>query len=256
MSKRQRFVIVSLVLSLGLIGTQLVRVEHRYQAIVVFGGISYALSAWALSGDLKGVEWLTVLILPLLYPVSVGLFYFLLPERLLSRLVILGVFGVGMYALLLTENIFSVAAIRTIQLLRAAHAVGFLLTLVTAFFLFDTIWSFRLSFYSNGALVALVSFPLFLQGLWSYRLSEQKIERRTFSYSLALALGLGQIALALSFWPVTVPVGSLFLVTMAYVVLGISQYHFSGRLFRKMLYEYIGVGIIVLVTTFLVTRWG
>jgi hypothetical protein len=256
MNKRKRFVIVSLLLSLGLLGTQLVRVEHRYQAIVVLGGISYALSAWALSDDLKGVEWFTVLVLPLLYPISVGLFYFLLPERLLSRLVILGVFGVGMYALLLTENIFSVAAIRTIQLLRAAHAVGFLLTLVTAFFLFDTIWSFRLPFYANGALVALCSLPLFLQGLWSYRLSERKIEKRTLKYSLALALGLGQIGMALSFWPVTVPVGSLFLVTMAYVGLGISQYHFAERLFRKTLYEYLGVGVIVIVATFLVTRWG
>lgn len=256
MSKRKRFVLVSLLLSLSLVGTQLVRVEFRYQAIVVFGGISFALSAWALSEGLKGVEWLTVLTLPVLYPVSVGLFYFLLPERLLTRLVILGVFGIGMYALLLTENIFSVAAIRTIQLLRAAHAVGFLLTLVTAFFLFDTIWSFRLPFYANGALVGLASLPLFLQGLWSYRLGEERIEKRTLQYALALVLGLGQIALALSFWPVTVPVGSLFLVTMVYVGLGISQYHFSSRLFHKTLYEYLGVGIIVLVTTFLVTRWG
>jgi hypothetical protein len=256
MSKRKRFVVVSLLLSLGLLGTQLVRVEHRYQAIIVLGGISYVLSAWALSEDLKGVEWITVLTIPLLYPVSVGLFYFLLPERLLSRLVILGVFGIGMYALLLTENIFSVAAIRTIQLLRAAHAVGFLLTLVTAFFLFDTIWSFRLPFYSNGVLVAVCSFPLFLQGLWSYRLGEQRIEKQTVQSSIALALGLGQIALALSFWPVTVPVGSLFLVTMAYVGLGISQYHLAGRLFRRTLYEYLGVGVIVLITTFLVTKWG
>lgn len=256
MSKRKRFVLVSLLLSLGLLAIQFVRVEHRYQAIVILGGLSYALSAWALSEDLKGVEWVTVLTLPLLYPVSVGLFYFLLPERILTRMLILIVFGVGMYALLLTENILSVAAIRTIQLLRAAHAVGFLLTLVTAFFLFDTILSFRLPFFVNGVLVTAASFPLFLQGLWSYRLSEERVEQRTVRFSSALAVGLGQIALALSFWPVTVPVGSLFLVTMAYVGLGISQFHFSGRLFRKTLYEYLGVGIIVLVTMFLVTRWG
>ena len=256
MNKRKRFVLVSLLLSLGLLATQFVRVEYRYQAIILFGGFSYALSAWALAEDLKGVEWLTVLCLPCLYPVSVGLFYFLLPERLFTRLAIMGVFGVGMYALLLTENIFSVAAIRTIQLLRAAHAVGFLLTLVTAFFLFDTIWSFRLPFYLNGVLVALASLPLVLQGLWSYNLGENEIGKRTLQYAAGLAFVLGEIALALSFWPVTVAVGSLFLVSMAYVGLGISQFHFSGRLFRKTLYEYLGVGIIVLVTMFVVTRWG
>ncbi len=256
MSKRKRFVFVSLLLSLGLLGTQFVRVDYRYQAIVLLGGISYAFCAWSLAEDLHGVEWLTALILPVVYPVSVGLFYFLLPERLMTRLLILGVFGVGMYALLLTENIFTVAAIRTIQLLRAANAVGFLLTLVTAFFLFDTVWSFRLPFYANAILVGVASFPLFLQGRWSVELTEGRIEQRALLYSFYLALGMGELALALSFWPVTVPVGSLFLVTMVYVGLGISQYHFMGRLFRKTLYEYLGVGIIVLVTTYLVTSWG
>lgn len=256
MNKRKRFVLVSLLLSLSLLGAQFVRVEHRYHAIVLLGGISYTASAWALSEGLRGVEWMTVLTLPVLYPVSVGLFYFLLPEAAMTRVAILGIFGVGMYALLLTENIFSVAAIRTIQLLRAAHAVGFLLTLVTAFFLFDTIWSFRLPFAVNGMLVALASFPLFLQGLWSYRLGEERIERSTLAYAAGLAFGLGQIAMAISFWPVTVAVGSLFLVTMTYVGLGITQFHFSGRLFRRTINEYLGVGILVLVTTYLVTRWG
>ncbi len=256
MSKRKKFVLVSLLLSIGLLGIQFIGVEYRYQAILLLGIASFVLSAIVFAEDLHGIEWLTVLTLPVLYPVSVGLFYFLLPERVISRLLILVVFGVGMYALLLTENIFSVAAIRTIQLLRAAHAVGFLLTLVTAFFIFDTIWSFRLPFFVNGPLVSLSSFPLLLQGLWSYELSERKLSLKALLYSFVLSLGLGEVALALSFWPVTVPVGSLFLVTTAYVGLGISQYHFSERLFKKTLYEYLGVGIIVLVTTLLVTKWG
>jgi hypothetical protein len=256
MSKRKKFILVSVLLSLSLLGAQFVRVDYRYEAIVLLGGLSFALSAWSLAEDLNGVEWLTVLALPVLYPISVGFFYFLLPERLISRLAVLGVFGIGMYALLLTENIFSVAAIRTIQLLRAAHAVGFLLTLVTAFFLFDTILSFRLPFYANGPLVMLASVLLFLQGLWTYDLSERRIDRRTILYSATLTLIMGEVALVLSFWPVTVPVGSLFLVTIAYIGLGVSQYHFVGRLFRRTLYEYLGVGLVVLLTTFLVTKWG
>lgn len=256
MSKRKRFILVSLLLSLGLLALQFIREEYRYQAIILFGGLSYGLSAWALSDDLKGIEWVTVLTLPFLYPVAVGMFYFLLPVGTLSRIGILGIFGVGMYALLLTENIFSVAAIRTIQLVRAAHAVGFLLTLVTAFFLFDTIWSFRLPFFANGLLVGIAAFPLYLQGLWSYLFDEDRIVGRILQTSLILAYGLGQIAMALSFWPVSVAVGSLFLVTMVYVSLGIIQFHLAGRLFRRILYEYMGVGIIVLVITFLVTSWG
>lgn len=117
MTKRMKLVIVAVALSLGLLGIQSIDIDARYQAIGLLAGVAYGLSAWALFNDLKGTEWLTVLILPVLYPVAVALFYFLLPVRILSRVAILSIFGIGMYALLLTENIFSVAAIRTIQLL-------------------------------------------------------------------------------------------------------------------------------------------
>lgn len=256
MTKRRKFLLVALVLAFGLVGTQLMQVEYRYEALAVLGFLAYGLSAWALFDDLKGVEWLTILALPTLYPISVGLFYFLLPERLLSRIFVLLLFGVGMYALLLTENIFSVAAIRTIQLLRAAHAVGFLITLVTSFFLFDTIWSFRWPFWLNGLLVGGVSFPILLQGLWSVELAEGTLTRRSWLFGGLLSLALAQVSMGLSFWPVSISVGSLFLVSMMYVALGIAQQHFMGRLFQRTLFEYLGVGAVVVLTLTLLTSWG
>ncbi len=256
MTKRRKFLLVSFLLALGLVATQLVQVEFRYHALVVLVFLAYGLSAWSLFDDLKRVEWVTVLTLPTLYPVSVGLFYFLLPEGVLSRVFVLGLFGVGMYALLLTENIFSVAAIRTIQLLRAAHAVGFLIALVTAFFLYDTMWSFRWPAWMNGLWVMGFSFLLFLQGLWSAELSEGSISKRTWLFGILTSFALAEVAVGLSFWPVSIAVGSLFLVSMFYVALGISQQYFMGRLFAKTLQEYIGVGVVVLLTLTLLTQWG
>lgn len=256
MTKRRKFLLVSFLLTLGLVGTQLVQVEYRYHTLAVLAFVAYGLSAWALFDDLKGVEWLAVLSLPTIYPVSVGLFYFLLPSGLVSRVFVLLLFGVGMYALLLTENIFSVAAIRTIQLLRAAHAVGFLLTLVTAFFLYDTMWSFRWPFWMNGLWVMVFSFLLLLAGLWSAELVEGTLSKRTWLFGILASMGLAEIAIGLSFWPVSIAVGSLFLVSMMYVALGISQQYFMGRLFQKTLQEYIGVGVVVLITLTLLTPWG
>ena len=256
MTKRRKFLLVSFLLTLGLVGTQFMQVEFRYQAVMVLAFVAYGLSAWALFDDLNGIEWLTLLALPTLYPVSEGLFYFLLPEGLLSRIFVLSLFGVGMYALLLTENIFSVAAIRTIQLLRAAHAVGFLLTLVTAFFLYDTMWSFRWPFLMNGLWVMSFSFLLLLQGLWSAELLEGSMSKKTWLFATFLSLGLAEVAVGLSFWPVSITVGSLFLVAMMYVALGLSQQYFMGRLFGKTLREYLGVGIVVLLTLTLLTPWG
>ena len=83
-----------------------------------------------------------------------------------------------MYALLLTENIYAVAANRTIQLVRAAHAVGFLLTVITAIFLIGTVFGLRLPFLANGIMVAVILWPLFLKGLWSATF--QKVFLRQF----------------------------------------------------------------------------
>jgi hypothetical protein len=254
MTKRMKLVIVAVALSLGLLGIQLIDVDARYQAIGLLAGVAYGLSAWALFNDLKGTEWLTVLILPVLYPVAVALFYFLLPVRLLSRVMILSIFGIGMYALLLTENIFSVAAIRTIQLLRAAHAVGFLLTLLVAFFLWDTLFSFRLAPWWNALGVGITSLPLVLQGLWSVNL-EEKISREVVNSSLGLSWGLMSLALMISFWPVTITIASLFLVTGLYVGLGLIQNRMSGRLFKKTISEYLWVSGLVVGLTFLLARW-
>lgn len=254
MTKRMKLVIVSVALSLGLLGIQSIDIDSRYQAIGLLAGVAYGLSAWALFDDLKGREWLTVLILPVLYPVAVALFYFLLPVRLLTRALILSIFGIGMYALLLTENIFSVAAIRTIQLLRAAHAVGFLLTLLVAFFLWDTLFSFRLAPWWNALGVGITSVPLILQGLWSVNL-EEKISREVLNNSLGLSWGLASLAWMISFWPVTITIASLFLVTGLYVGLGLVQNRMSGRLFQKTVAEYLWVSGLVVGLSFLLARW-
>jgi len=254
-SKRQKFIISAALLSASLLTIQLTNVSWRYQAIFGLTILTYLLSAWSLREGVSGIEWLTVLILPTLFTAGVGLFYFLLPASWLARLPVAALYGLGLYALLLTENIFSVAAIRNIQLLRSAHAVGFLLTLLTAFFLYDTILSFRLPFWLNFVFVFLVSLPLFIQGLWSVKL-EEKISGQIWFYSLALSLIVAEGALALSFWPVTVSAGSLALITIMYVVLGLTQHYLSQRLFKRTINEYLTVGIIVLAVILITTHWG
>lgn len=255
MTKRKKLAITAFLLSLGILGIQSVDIEARYQAIGLLAGVAYGLSAWAMFGDLHGVEWLTVLILPVMYPISVALFYFLLPERILSRAMLVGFFGIGMYALLLTENILSVAAIRTIQLLRAAHAVGFLLTLLVAFFLWNTIFSFRLYPWWNALLVFLTAWPLCLQAIWNVNL-EEVVSREIKINSLGLSWGLACLALVISIWPMTIAVASLFLVSSLYVGLGLVQHRLSGRLFKKTINEYLWVGVAVLAITFSLTKWG
>lgn len=254
--KRKKFVITALILVLGLLGIQLFGLTSwQYQAIGILAVLTYFLSAWSLNEGLSGIEWLTILLLPFLFTVGMGFFYFLTPELWAVRLPVAILYGFGLYSLLLTENIFSVAAIRTIQLLRSAHAVSFLLTLITSFFIYNVILSFRQSPWLNFLLIFFLNLLLFLQGLWCINL-EEKITRKIWIYSLALSLVIGEISLVFSFWPVTVAVGSLSLTTSLYIVLGLGQHYLSERLFKRTLNEYIGVGIAVLIVIFLTTRWG
>lgn len=252
MSKRKRFVLVSLFLTFGLWTTQLIPFDQRYEAIIFFFGLSILFSVWALASDLAGIRWLTILILPALYPLSVALFYFLLPQEPISQVVLLSLFGVGMYALLLTCNIYSVAASRTIQLLRAAHAVGFLLTIMTSIFLIGTIFGFRLPFWANGLLVALCLFPLFLSGIWSSTL-EPRVARGVWQQSLIFACTGGEIAMAVSLLPMSPLVSSIVVSGYLYVILGLLQQRAQDRLFRRTIQEYVLIGIMVIFAALFVT---
>lgn len=256
MSKRRKFVIASFLLSLGLLSTQFVTfgLIYRYIAIGALFFVSYLISAWALFEDLKGVEWLVVVPMPGLYAVSVALFYFLLPEALVSKIAVFVVFSLGAYASFLTGNIYSVAAIRTIQLLRAAHAVGFLLILTTSLLFYNTILSFRMPFFVNALLVFLVSFPLVLNGLWSITL-ELVLSKRLLWCSGVIAGVLAEIMVVLSCLPVTVWIGSLVLVAGMYLLLGLMQHCLQERLFRKTVREYLMVGVFILVVMMMVTPW-
>lgn len=247
MRKRQKFVVTAVLLAVGLWGVQLSPLEWRYGLIVLLAATAWVMSAWSLREGLGGIEWLTVLLPQVLFTAGVGFFYILLPGYWAARLGVIILFGIGQYALLLTANIFSVAAFRTIALLRAASAVGFVMTILTGFLLFDTILSFRQPPWINMVTVGMAAGLLLLGALWSVGL-EEKLNRQVVTYSLWLAGLLGLWAGVISLWPVTVAVSSLFLTTMLYVYLGISQHHFSQRLVKRTVWEYVTVGMVVLAT--------
>lgn len=254
MRRREKFVIASILLSLGLLGVQFVPLDFRYWAVLVLGLISYLISAWALSDDLRRFEWATILPFPTLYASAIGLFYFLLPENIVSRFLILGVFGIGMYALFLTSNIFSVAKGRTIQLLHAAHAVGLLFTLITSLFFTNTIFSLRLPFYLNGLLVGLTHFPLILMSLWSVEL-EQRISKDVVLFTSLTTLILIEISILLSFFPFGIWNYSLLIMAILYIALGILHNFLRGILFENTVREYSLVAIFVGIVFVLIFPW-
>jgi hypothetical protein len=255
MSKRRRFVITSLVLSLGFIGIQFLEGQLRFWAIGILSLLSCLSFIWSLYEGLGKDLTLMTLILPPLFTAGVGIFWFLLPSTILARLPVTILYGLGIYALCLTMNIYTVAAIRNIALLRAARGVGFVLTLLTFFLIFDAILSLKIPYWANSLLAFAFSFPLFLQGFWSIPL-EKKFSSDLVPLAVTSALIIGEVAMCLFFWPVTVVGGSLFLTIAVYVLLGLGQAKLEQRLFAQTVKEYLVIGIVVFIGMFLVTHWG
>lgn len=276
LSKRQKFVIATLILFAGII---LIRVglgeflPWRFRA-ALFAVLTFIVSTFAIyDEDYKGVEWFMLPILPSFFAISSALIFPLLPARLdyflgialrpdtslimslFLKLVFLAIFLTGYYASLLTSNIFNVAAVRGIQLLRVAHSIGFLVTVTTSLFFYIVISSFHLSSFVNFVAIFLVTFPLALFAMWSVNL-EPKIGESVRNFSILIALVLAQVAWILSFWPVGVSIFALFLAAMFYELVGIVQYHLGEKLNSKIANEFIIVAIAVFLLTIFTTVWG
>lgn len=254
LTKRKEFVVITAGATAGFIGMQFATPGIHFWLVFFLGALALLLSAIGLREGLKGIKYGMLLLLPVAYTVSLGLFYFLLPVRWLTRLPVAMLYAVGMYAILLVENIYNVAVNRSIQLLRVAHAVGLLATLATLYFFFNTLFSFRFQAPVNMITVFFVQFPLILQSLWSVDLHE-KLSGRLILYSLAFSLIGAEAALVISYWPLKPILASLLLVTFNYTLIGIGQHALAKRLFRKYIVEYSLVFTVVLLLIIVSTRY-
>ena len=254
LSKRQKIITASVLVSLGLLSTQLVDFNLRFRFIAGLGVLAGALSLWALWEGLNLTKGLVLLILPTFFTVAVASFYFLLPVRWLTRLPVAFLFGLFFYLLLLSQNVFNVASIRTIPLYRAASTATFLFTLLSAFFIYNVIYAFNQLFLWNGVAVALVSFPLILQTFWSLEM-EDRINLPIIVSSLILAGVLGELAVSFSFWPMANTIWSLSLSSAMYVLVGITTQILRAREDHRRIWEYLVIGGVALLVGFILTSW-
>jgi len=255
LNKRQKIIIASVLLTFGLLSTQLVDFNLRFKFLAGLALLAYFVSLWALWEGISLLKAIVLLILPTLFTLGLASFYFLLPVRWLTRLPVAFLFGLSFYLLLLSQNVFNVASIRTIPLYRAASTAAFLFTLITAFFLFNVIHAFHLLFIWNFLLVFIVSFILILQIFWSIEMKE-KLDTTILVQSFILSLCLGEISLALSFWPMVTTMWSLTIASSMYVFAGLSIHILRDRISRRVVWEYLTIGTFVFLVAFLTTSWG
>jgi hypothetical protein len=255
--KRQKFVI-----SVGLLSIILFLAEHlglQQHDTAVFISVSVAvltniLLYWALRSDLKGNFTAIIFILPFIYSLAFGLFYFVIPAQFFARVILTGLYAFGLYSLFLSQNIFTVASIRTIALLSGARIVSFVITLISFFFLTNVIFTLHLSIIPTALLLFICTYLLITHSIWTYAL--QKVNYSLPLWNLGLTLCLVEAGTVLWFWPSSPTVLALFLTGFYYTLVGLSHVWLEKRLFRSVLWEYIWVGVIVFIVLQLFSSWG
>lgn len=256
LSKRGKFVIVVVFLSFFIFVLQYQFGQSGFFTVPALAVLTDMMLFFVLRGDLKERFSIPIFILPFFYSLAFGYFYFLLPVEIFPRILITGLFAFGLYSLLLCQNIFTIASIRTIALLSGARIVSFVLTLFTFFLLGNVLYSLHLSLFPTAALVFFSSFFLTLYSLWTYALQLQTLSRTLILWASVISLCLSEIASILWFWPSSPTILSIFLTGFLYTTLGLCHVWLERRLFKGVLWEYVWVGFIVCVLLVSLTQWG
>jgi hypothetical protein len=253
-SKRRVFVIAVLVLSIVLFVSQYQFGRSGIYVAVILAVLTDIFLYFAVKDDIKGNFSWKIFILPTLYSLSFGLFYFLIPARLLARGVLTILFAFGLYSLYLSQNIFIIGSVRTIALLSGARIVSFVIALISFFFLTNIALTLHLFILPLLLIMAVYTYPLIYHCLWTYNL--QKTATGIPVWVGLLTVCLLEVMAGLWFWPSSPTVSALFLTGFFYTLVGLSHVWLERRLFRGVLWEYVWVGVVVFFVLMLFTPWG
>jgi hypothetical protein len=261
MSKRIKYFISSLIGALAFYLYLGLPVESKYYGLMLMLVI-VVFCFWFGLGIIFEASFETRImsvLLPLLWTIGFGLFSVLLPLNWLNLLIITGSFGVILYVIFLAENVFLVAiGYRTVPLYRAAYTVSLILVLLISFFVFDSLFSFKFPFWGNMLGTLFLALLIFSYQYWAVaiELPDDGKEKGKWPYILVPSLILMELAGILSFWPVGIFKGSIYLVAAIYAITGLLQAEIRDRLFRGVVLNYSYIGVAVILAIILVTRWG
>ena len=254
-SKRQRFVISVLLLTAGLFLSEFLSGYLLVAYAVILSILTVLLLLYSVREDVKDKFSYPIFILPFMFTLCFVLFYPLLPARLITRVSLTTLYAFGLYSLFLTQNIFVVSAVRTINLMRSARIVAFVLTIVVLFLASNVIFTLRLPFYVSPIAIFAITFLLNFQSLWIYSLSRDFIPETIFLSAL-LSLCLMELAFVLNLWPINASLYSIFIAGIFYAYSGLVHAWVEKRLFRGVLWEYVWVGFLAVLILIFFSKWG
>ena len=256
LSKRSKFVLSTVVLSIGMLIAFLSGPGFGHQAVGILAFFAAVFTLFSLWGDLPKRKQVIIVLLPgIFFTIAAGFFYFVLPGRWVTRFIMLTIFAFGFYATLLVQNIYTISVARTIKLLQAARTIGFLIAVASAFSLYYILYSFHTYLPLVALGIFALSFLLIISVIWSVSLKDF-VGRNELLHTCILSLVLTEIGTVLTFWPVSVTFAAIFLAGNFYTFVGLLQHWMENRLFKRVLWEFIWVASVLFVILFFTAKWG
>jgi hypothetical protein len=253
--KRVRFVIATVALSVILLTATFSYYDKAWFFIPVLFIATYIFTFFSILEDIERAEWLTLFIMPLGLSVVFYMFYYLIPVRWLTRVPFIAMYAVSIYAVLLTSNIFNVGVEKSIRLYKAAFSVNYFYHTILSFIAFSILFTLRENALFNGALAAVIIFPMAVQLLWTIKL-QSSFEKDIWVYGTFIAILIGEFALVISFVPFKPSIAALILTTMYYAIAGLTTAYVDGRLFKNTIREYVIVlGFVLVVALLTLIGW-
>lgn len=252
--KRIRFAISTVALTLLLLVSTFFFFDKASFFIPLLIVASYGASFFSLFEGIEKIEWYMLFLMPVLLSVAMYLFYFLFPVRWLTRIPFILIYGISMYAVLLSSNIFNVGVEKNLQLYRAGFSVNYLIQTMVFFFLGNVLVSFHWGFLANALVFGLLSGGMSLQLYWSIRL-DMHLRKEVVNHAWLTALLVAQGSLLLSFLPLQESIFALVLAVLYYCIAGLTHLHLDDRLFKHSVSEYTTILIVILAILFLSISW-
>ncbi len=251
--KRKRFVISAVIMTALMLSTTFFTIEQIVFFIPIIFLTAYFLTFFSILEDISKHEWIMLFIVPVYFSIVMYLFYFFIPQRWLTRLPIV-LYSVSIYAILLSQNIFNVGVIKSLQLFRAAFSVNYLFLTICSFLSYSLILSLRMPFFLNFIMIFLATIPLALQLLWSVS-PKEIIQKDIFSYAMLISLIIAEVGMVFSFVPLNEAIFALILTAVFYCLSGLFQIYLQDALFKERIKEYIFVLIFTSVIVILSISW-
>jgi hypothetical protein len=251
---RLRFVASTLIVSACMVLATFFFFDRAIFFVPLLVVLVVAATYFSILHGIEKSEWLMLFLMPVLFTVSIYLFYLLFPVRWLTRLPFLAIFSFSFYAILLTSNIFNVGVEKSLQLYRAAFSVNYFYQTLVMFLSASVIFSFRLNPFINGAAMFVIALLLALQLFWSVRL-RLFLDSQIIHYSILMGVIMMQVTIILSLLPLKLSIIALFITATYYALCGLLYHHLEQKLFTQTVREYLIVITFVAGIVLLSLQW-